>query len=203
MCSSDLDRLSYGSAGNGNVSHLSVLLIAQATGFSAVHVPYKGVAPALADLIGGQVQFMTDTVNTSLAFIRDRRVRGLAVTSAKRVSTMPEVPTLAEVVPGYEPVPNWTGLFAPKGMAPALLARDPENRLLVRQSRFRIEAESVRDVMLQISGLLDETFGGPSVKPYQPDGYLAALNFPKRDWSASIGSDQYRRGLYTFWLCEI
>ncbi len=77
--------------------------------------------------------------------------------------------------------------------------RDPDNRLLARQSRFRVDAESVRDVALSISGLLVEKFGGPSVRPYQPEGYLAALNFPKRDYSASVGEDLYRRGIYSLW----
>jgi len=77
--------------------------------------------------------------------------------------------------------------------------RDPDNRLLARQNRFRVEAEVVRDVLLSVSGLLEERFGGPSVRPYQPEGYLAALNYPKREYSASRGADQYRRGLYTFW----
>jgi len=82
---------------------------------------------------------------------------------------------------------------------PELDQRDPDNRLLARQGRFRVDAESVHDLMLQISGLLVDRFGGPSVKPYQPDGYLAALNFPKRGWSASRNDDLYRRGIYTFW----
>jgi len=77
--------------------------------------------------------------------------------------------------------------------------RDPANRLLARQSRFRLDAESVRDVLLQASGLLIEKFGGPSVRPYQPDGYLAALNYPRRSYSADRGDDLYRRGIYTFW----
>jgi hypothetical protein len=83
--------------------------------------------------------------------------------------------------------------------SPELDQRDPDNRLLARQSRFRVDAESVHDLMLEISGLLVNKFGGPSVKPYQPDGYLAALNFPKRSWSASRNDDLYRRGIYTFW----
>jgi len=78
-------------------------------------------------------------------------------------------------------------------------AVDPDNRLLARQNRFRVEAESVRDIALSVSGLLSERFGGPSVKPHQPFGYLAALNFPKRDYSASHGEDLYRRGIYTHW----
>jgi hypothetical protein len=82
---------------------------------------------------------------------------------------------------------------------PEQLSKDPDNRLLARQSRPRVDAETVRDIALQASGLLAEKFGGPSVKPPQPEGYLAALNFPRRDYSASRGDDQYRRGVYTFW----
>ncbi|MBL8240259.1 MAG: PSD1 domain-containing protein [Bryobacterales bacterium] len=77
--------------------------------------------------------------------------------------------------------------------------QDPDNRLLSRQNRLRVDAEVVRDIALHTAGLLTEQFGGPSARPYQPDGYLAALNFPKRDYAASKGPDQYRRGLYTFW----
>ncbi len=82
---------------------------------------------------------------------------------------------------------------------PELDKRDPDNRLLSRQSRFRIGAESVRDTALEISGLLVKQFGGVSVRTYEPEGYLAALNFPKRDWSASHGDDLYRRAVYTHW----
>jgi len=76
---------------------------------------------------------------------------------------------------------------------------DPENRLFARQNRFRIDAENVRDIALQVSGLLVNTLGGPSVNPMEPPGYLAALNFPKREYSAGHGEDQYRRGMYTTW----
>jgi Protein of unknown function (DUF1553) len=80
-----------------------------------------------------------------------------------------------------------------------LLERDPYNRLYARQSRFRIDAEMVRDDVLLVSGLLSERVGGPSVFPYQPRGYWAFLNFPPREWDDSAGEDQYRRGLYTWW----
>ena len=82
---------------------------------------------------------------------------------------------------------------------PVAADKDPENRLFARQNRFRVDAENVRDVALQVSGLLSETFGGPSVNPVEPAGYLGALNFPKREYSASHGDDLYRRGLYTMW----
>jgi hypothetical protein len=82
---------------------------------------------------------------------------------------------------------------------PTAPSPDVENRLLARQNRFRVEAETVRDIALSVSGLLTEQFGGPSVKPYQPDGYLGALNFPKRDYAADRGAALYRRGLYVHW----
>ncbi|MBI3878715.1 MAG: PSD1 domain-containing protein [Verrucomicrobia bacterium] len=80
-----------------------------------------------------------------------------------------------------------------------LAARDPYNRELARQSRWRLDAELVRDNALAVSGLLVAKIGGPSVKPYQPDGYWENLNFPVRAYDASKGEDQYRRGLYTWW----
>ncbi|MGE0607904.1 MAG: PSD1 and planctomycete cytochrome C domain-containing protein [Pirellulales bacterium] len=82
---------------------------------------------------------------------------------------------------------------------PEMLALDPENRLLARQSRFRLDAELVRDNALAVSGLLVPKVGGPSVKPYQPDGYWENLNFPVRSYPTDTGENQYRRGLYTWW----
>ncbi|MBI2680224.1 MAG: PSD1 domain-containing protein [Candidatus Solibacter usitatus] len=82
---------------------------------------------------------------------------------------------------------------------PQLDEKDFDNHLLARQTRVRVDAEVVRDTALEVSGLLVEKFGGPSVKPYQPDGYLAALNFPKREYAASRSEDLYRRGVYTYW----
>jgi hypothetical protein len=81
----------------------------------------------------------------------------------------------------------------------ALRTRDPYNYLLARHGRFRLDAEMVRDNALAISGLLVHRVGGPSVRPYQPAGYLSFLNFPKREWQNDSGENQYRRGLYTYW----
>ncbi len=80
-----------------------------------------------------------------------------------------------------------------------LRQRDPGNQWLARQGRFRLDAEMVRDNALAISGLLSTKVGGPSVKPYQPEGYWKHLNFPKRTYQPDHGTDQYRRGLYTYW----
>jgi len=82
---------------------------------------------------------------------------------------------------------------------PDLRERDPYNLLFARQARYRLDAETVRDNALAVSGLLVERIGGPSARPYQPPGYWAYLNFPAREWENSAGADLYRRGLYTHW----
>lgn len=80
-----------------------------------------------------------------------------------------------------------------------MLERDPSNRWLGRQNRFRVDAEFVRDTALAVSGLLVEQWGGPSVRPFQPDGYWVPLNFPKREYVTDAGANLHRRGLYTHW----
>ncbi|MBX9624324.1 MAG: DUF1553 domain-containing protein [Gemmataceae bacterium] len=82
---------------------------------------------------------------------------------------------------------------------PALREKDPRNDRFARQARFRLDAEFVRDNALAVSGLLNRTVGGPSVKPYQPPGYWSALNFPTREWQKDAGGAVYRRGMYTHW----
>ena len=106
-------KVAYGSAGNGNVTHVGAFQFVQANRLDAVHIPCKGSAPADVDLAGGQIQFMTDTVNSVMAFVRDKRMTMLAVTTAKRMSRFPDVPTLAESgMPGFE-VGAWQGLMVP------------------------------------------------------------------------------------------
>ena len=106
-------KLSYGSAGNGNITHLGAFLLLQSQGLNAVHVPYKGSAPALTDAVAGQTQFLTDTINSALPFIREKRLKALAVTSLQRSPVLPEVPTLAESgLRGFE-VGAWQGLMVP------------------------------------------------------------------------------------------
>jgi tripartite-type tricarboxylate transporter receptor subunit TctC len=117
------DKLTYGSAGNGNITHLGAFMMLQDKGLSAVHAPYKGSAPALTDLVGGQTQFTTDTINSSLPFIKDKRLKALAVTSLKRTSVLPDVPTLNEtVMPGFE-VGAWQGILVPSKTSPDIIKR--------------------------------------------------------------------------------
>lgn len=116
-------KVSYGSAGNGNITHLGAFLVLQQKGLQANHIPYKGSVPALTDLVGGQTQFMTDTVNSALPFIRDNKLRAIAVTSLKRTQVLPSVPTLSELgMTGFE-VGAWQGLLAPAKTPPEVIAR--------------------------------------------------------------------------------
>ena len=117
------DKLSYGSAGNGNVTHLAAYQFVRAQGIVATHVPYKGSAPADVDLVAGQIQFMTDTINSVMSFVKDKRIKLLAVTTAKRMALFPEVPTLAEtVMPGFD-AGAWQGLMVPAGTPAAVVQR--------------------------------------------------------------------------------
>ncbi|MFC3124217.1 tripartite tricarboxylate transporter substrate binding protein [Pseudoroseomonas globiformis] len=107
--------LSYGSAGSGNVTHLAAYFLLRSQGLEAVHVPYRGSAPALVDAVAGQVQFLTDTVNSALPLIREGRLRALAVTSRQRIAPLPGVPTVAEaLIPDFE-VGAWQGMMVPAG----------------------------------------------------------------------------------------
>jgi tripartite-type tricarboxylate transporter receptor subunit TctC len=116
-------KLSYGSAGNGNVTHLGAFQFVRANGIDAVHIPYKGSAPADVDLVGGQIQFMTDTVNSVMPFVRDKRLKMLAVTTPKRMSLFPDVPTLAESgMPGFE-VGAWQGVMVPANTPKPIIQR--------------------------------------------------------------------------------
>lgn len=112
----------YASSGAGSVTHLATELIASMANIQMIHVPYKGVAPALHDLIGGQVHFTFGSYSTAEGFVKSGRLRALASTSAKRFSLLPELPTIAETLPGYE-VELWFGVMAPTGTPPAIIGR--------------------------------------------------------------------------------
>ncbi len=110
------------SSGAGTSVHLSGELFMSMTGLKMTHVPYKGAGPAFPDLIGGQVHLMFDNMPSSIEFIRSGKLRALGVTTAKRSPQLPDVPTVAETVPGYE-ASAWFGMGAPKGTPAAVVAR--------------------------------------------------------------------------------
>jgi len=109
-------QISYGSFGNGTTSHLAGEMLKLITGIDLLHVPYKGSAPAMTDLIGGQVQLTIDTNVAALPMLQAGKVNALAVTTSKRSPSMPDVPTVAEAgYPDYEMVP-WIAIVAPRGL---------------------------------------------------------------------------------------
>jgi tripartite-type tricarboxylate transporter receptor subunit TctC len=106
-------KLNYGSAGNGTTQHVACELFKMMAGANIVHVPYRGQAPALADLVGGQVQVMFDVTTTSIEYIRAGKLRALAVATATRLEVLPDLPTVGDFLPGYE-ASNFRGIGAPK-----------------------------------------------------------------------------------------
>ena len=106
-------KINMASAGSGNLSHVAGELFKAMTGVNMLHVPYRGGAPAMTDLIGGQVQVYFSTISESIEYIRAGSLRALAVATATRSQVLPDIPTLGEFVPGYE-ASGWQGIGAPK-----------------------------------------------------------------------------------------
>ncbi len=115
-------KYSYASAGPGTTLHLSGALLAQLAGLDILHVPYRGAAPAMIDLMAGRVQFMLDNIPGAIAQARQGKVRALAVTSRERSPVVPDLPSLSEFFPGFHIV-SWTCLTGPAGLPPAMVAR--------------------------------------------------------------------------------
>jgi tripartite-type tricarboxylate transporter receptor subunit TctC len=116
-------KLNYGSGGVGATPFLATELFKSMAGIDVVHVPYKGGAPALADLVAGQLSFMIENVPGTLPFVKDGKLRALAITSRQRLALVPELPTMEEAgVPGYEMI-GWNGVFVPKGTPAEIVAR--------------------------------------------------------------------------------
>ena len=116
-------QLNYGSAGSGNGTHLAAEIFASLTGVKMLHVPYKGTAPAVTDLISGQVQVIFSSVSVLLHHVQSRRLKALAVGSETRMPLLPDVPTMSEAgVKGFD-ASSWYGLFAPAGTSAEVLRR--------------------------------------------------------------------------------
>ena len=137
-------KLFNASSGNGTPGHVGFELFKFMTGTQIVHVPYKGGAAGIADLISGQVHLMLESTNSITPFAKAGRVRALAVTSAKRTAALPEVPTVAEAgVPGYEAT-TWTGIVGPVGLPKPIVARlNAELVKAVASPTFREKAAAI------------------------------------------------------------
>ena len=130
-------KLTYASAGNGTLPHVTMELLLQRLGLQVLHVPYRGAAPAMADLLAGHVQLKLDTVATSSALVADGKLRALAYADLKRTPLMPNVPTVAEMgLPGYQGI-LWLGLVAPAKTPTAIIDK------LADASRAAVRAPSM------------------------------------------------------------
>ncbi|NBQ85977.1 MAG: tripartite tricarboxylate transporter substrate binding protein [Betaproteobacteria bacterium] len=151
MARKSRDSVSYASSGNGSAQHLAGALFESATGVDMVHVPYKGGGPALNDVIGGQVPLFFGNLASTLQHVQSGKLRALAVTSGKRSSILPNVPTLAEAgVKGAE-IHEWNAVFAPAGTPPAIV-----NKLAAAFQRA-LETPEVRQRVAQLGGELQRT----------------------------------------------
>jgi tripartite-type tricarboxylate transporter receptor subunit TctC len=115
-------RLNYGTGGAGSITHFSTELFNQMAGTKMAHVPYKGAAPVLNDLMGGQIQLAFVTMPAALSQLKSNRLRGLAVTTAKRANALPDLPTVADAVPGYEAV-SFVAVLGPKALPQDVVTR--------------------------------------------------------------------------------
>jgi len=170
-------KLNYGSQGNGTTSHLTAELFkSTAGGLNITHVPYKGSAPAMAALLGGEIDLMFDNLGVTLQHVRSGRLRALAVGSEKRVASLPDVPTMSEILSGFTSV-AWFGIVAP-----------PKTPASIAEKLSFAVAEAIRqpDVAKRLAAMSAEPVGGTPAE-------MAA--FMKRDgerWKGVIESAQVK-----------
>lgn len=144
--------INYGSAGNGSSNHLSGELLAMQSKTGLTHIPYRGSALALNDLLGGSLQFMFDAPNIALPHVRSGKLRALATTGRARHRLLPEVPTVGEALPGYEVI-GWMGVVGPAGIAV------PVQRQLAAEIEKTLAAPDTAERLAALG--LDVNYGGP------------------------------------------
>jgi tripartite-type tricarboxylate transporter receptor subunit TctC len=164
-------KLSNASSGNGTPGHVGFELFKYMTGTNIVHVPYKGGAAGITDLIAGQVQLMMESLNSITPFAKSGRVRGLAVSGAARSTALPELPTIAEAgVPGYEAT-TWTGIVAPVGVPKPIVAK------LNAEINKAIATQSLKEKFAQIGS---ESAGGT------PEQFGALIRKESAKWGEVV-----------------
>ncbi|MEI6318094.1 MAG: tripartite tricarboxylate transporter substrate binding protein [Pseudomonadota bacterium] len=165
-------QLNYGSSGNGSSIHLATELFKMAAKVDIGHVPYKGSGPAFADLIGGHIQVLFSSSVSSLPHVNTGKVRGLGLTSAKRVAALPDMPTLSETFPGFE-ASSWFGMMVPAGTPDPIVDR------LLRESRTALRSPDV-----------NRTLTGQGAEPggNTPAEFGAFYRSEIRKWAAVIAN---------------
>ena len=163
--------INYGSAGIGATSHLAMAMFNAMTNTKMVHVPYKGSAPATADLVAGHLQVGTPTLPAALPYEKSGQLKVLAVTSAKRWPTLPNIPTLAESgLPDYECI-LWTGLMAPAGTPPDIVA------LLYRETAAALKQPDVQEALRRQGG---------EVNAAGPEQFAAVIKADLQKWKRVV-----------------
>jgi tripartite-type tricarboxylate transporter receptor subunit TctC len=164
-------KLNFASSGNGTSIHLSGEMFKQMTGVDIVHVPYRGSAPAVNDLVAGQVDLMFDNLPSSIGQIRGGNLRAIAVTSAKRSEALPEVPTVAESgLPGFE-ASSWFAIFAPATTPPEIVQK------LNAEVLKALEDSELRMRFAEIGG---------EIRPYKPDELRAFVQAEIEKWAKVV-----------------
>jgi tripartite-type tricarboxylate transporter receptor subunit TctC len=169
-CKANPTKVNMASSGSGSSIHLSGELFKIMTGCKMAHIPYKGAGPALNDLIAGQVQVMFDNLPSSAGFIKDGRIRALAVTTSTREASLPNVPTVAETIPGYE-ASAWFGVSAPKGTP-----RDVVEKLNVAINQLLVDPK--------IQKRLSELGGTPI--PGTPEDFGKLISSDTQKWEKVV-----------------
>jgi len=162
--------ISFGSGGPGGSNHLAVELFSTMAGIKMLHIPYKGDTPGIADLLGGQIQMIFLNIPAALPLAKSGRVRAIGITSKSRSELLPDVPTIAETVPGYE-AGSWHGFFAPAGTPAPVVAT------LSTELRRAINTPQVRDKL---------TADGVNVVASTPDEFTAFLKTEIDKWAQII-----------------
>ncbi len=163
-------QLNYSSAGSGTSPHLSMELFRLMAGITLTHVPYKGTGPATVDLVAGQVQLSMPNVLTALPQIKGGKLRALGVTSAKRATGLPDIPAIAETVPGYEAI-QWYGLLAPAGTP--------------REIVGKVQAETARILVLpEVKARLASD--GADAVGNRPDEFAAYIRAELAKWGKVV-----------------
>jgi tripartite-type tricarboxylate transporter receptor subunit TctC len=169
--------LLYGTPGNGSGPHLAVELFAQTTKIAVQHVPYRGSAPAAIDLIGKRLDFMMDPAAALIEFVRDGRLRAIAVTGGARFFALPDVPAIAETVPGYV-VTGWQGLVAPAGLPAPIVER--LNAEVVAILKEPAVVERLRAL-------------GNEPRPCTPEEFKARMAADIAKWTAVVDNSNFER----------
>jgi tripartite-type tricarboxylate transporter receptor subunit TctC len=159
--------IAYGSAGIGNFSHLAMVLFSQATGVQMLHVPYKGTGPMAMGILGGEVQVEFNNVATLYPFVKDGKLKPLAVAEPKRMPQFPDWPAVAETVPGFEMAP-WVGLIAP--------------------------AATPKPILDKMTAAMLAVMNDPAVVKQCSDQYLTVMALPRDQFTALIRSDTEKWG---------